>query len=139
MNISKTLIAISVLTFAACAQVSGGLKQPTLPQMLGKSNLVPSAPSLTIASTTQCNAQAQVDYKSFVLFCEGKIPQLPLSFTTTYGAAINQFSCQAYMYTDANNQLIVPTSVPLAGCAGEPTAQPNPAPAPAVVVAPATK
>ena len=100
---------VLMLAFAVgCAQQGGGLTQPTIKSQLGHNNIVPSAPSLTVEVTNFCNGQAQVDYGYAVLFCEGKLASLPLSFTTTYGTQVNQDWCFANGYTNANNQLAVP-------------------------------
>jgi len=70
--------------FAGCAQQGGGLLEPTPKQIIsGKNTIVPSAAALSMEATNFCNAQAQVDYAALVLYCEGKAPTLPLSFSTT--------------------------------------------------------
>jgi hypothetical protein len=125
----KTVLTLCVLTLAGCAQQGGGLTQPTVKQMItGKNTIVPSSAALSMEATNFCNAQAQVDYASLVLYCEGKAPTLPLSISTTYQTQSNQFSCQVYGYTNSSNQLIVPATVTLGNC---PTGT-----APAPVVAP---
>jgi len=125
----QTVLALCILTLAGCAQQGGGLTQPTAKQIIsGKNTIVPSSAALSMEATNFCNAQAQVDYASLVLYCEGKAPTLPLSISTTYQTQANQFSCQVYGYTNSSNQLIVPATVTLGNC---PTGV-----APAPVVAP---
>src|SRR3984957_7019839 len=110
-------LCASMLMFAGCAQQGGGLLQPTPKQILsGKNTIVPSSAALSMEATNFCNAQAQVDYASLVLYCEGKTPALPLSISTTYQTEANQFSCQVYGYTNSSNQLIVPQTVTLGNC-----------------------
>jgi hypothetical protein len=126
---ASALLLLLILTLAGCAQQGGGLTQPTVKQMIaGKNTIVPSSAALSMEATNFCNAQAQVDYASLVLYCEGKAPTLPLSISTTYQTQSNQFSCQVYGYTNSSNQLIVPATVTLGNC---PTGV-----APAPVVAP---
>jgi hypothetical protein len=130
---SLLLLCALILTLSACAQQGGGLLQPTPKQIIaGKNTIVPSAAALTMEATNFCNAQAQVDYASLVLYCEGKTPALPLSISTTYQTEANQFSCQVYGYTNASNQLIVPQTVTLGNCptgvAPAPVAAPTGAP-----------
>src|SRR5260370_821702 len=123
------LLCVLAISLSACAQQGGGLLQPTPKQMIsGKNTIVPSSAALSMEATNFCNAQAQVDYASLVLYCEGKAPTLPLSISTTYQTEANQFSCQVYGYTNSSNQLIVPQTVTLGNC---PTGV-----APAPVVAP---
>jgi hypothetical protein len=111
------LLCALALAFSACAQQGGGLLQPTPKQMIsGKNTIVPSSAALSMEATNFCNAQAQVDYASLVLYCEGKTPALPLSISTTYQTEANQFSCQVYGYTNSSNQLIVPQTVTLGNC-----------------------
>jgi hypothetical protein len=125
----SALLLLCLLTLAGCAQQGGGLTQPTAKQIIsGKNTIVPSSAALSMEATNFCNAQAQVDYASLVLYCEGKAPTLPLSISTTYQTQSNQFSCQVYGYTNSSNQLIVPATVTLGNC---PTGV-----APAPVVAP---
>ena len=127
-RVSMSFFALA-LTLAGCAQQGGGLTQPTAKQIIsGKNTIVPSSAALSMEATNFCNAQAQVDYASLVLYCEGKAPTLPLSISTTYQTQANQFSCQVYGYTNSSNQLIVPATVTLGNC---PTGV-----APAPVVAP---
>ena len=110
-------LCASVIMFGGCAQQGGGLLQPTPKQMIsGKNTIVPSSAALSMEATNFCNAQAQVDYASLVLYCEGKSPALPLSISTTYQTEANQFSCQVYGYTNSSNQLIVPQTVTLGNC-----------------------
>jgi hypothetical protein len=128
-SVFSLLLCACVATFTACAQQGGGLLQPTPKQIIsGKNTIVPSSAALSMEATNFCNAQAQVDYASLVLYCEGKTPALPLSMSTTYQTEANQFSCQVYGYTNSSNQLIVPQTVTLGNC---PTGV-----APAPVVAP---
>jgi hypothetical protein len=111
------LLFLIPLTLAACAQQGGGLLEPTPKQIIsGKNTIVPSAAALSMEATNFCNAQAQVDYAGLVLYCEGKVPALPLSISTTYQTEANQFSCQVYGYTNSSNQLIVPQTVTLGNC-----------------------
>jgi hypothetical protein len=116
----QTVLALPllcILTLAGCAQQGGGLTQPTAKQIIsGKNTIVPSSAALSMEATNFCNAQAQVDYASLVLYCEGKAPTLPLSISTTYQTQSNQFSCQVYGYTNSSNQLIVPATVTLGNC-----------------------
>ncbi len=133
-KLAGPLLCAFALTIAACAQQGGGLLQPTPKQIIsGKNTIVPSAAALSMEATNFCNAQAQVDYASLVLYCEGKTPALPLSISTTYQTEANQFSCQVYGYTNASNQLIVPQTVTLGNCptgvAPAPVAAPSGAPA----------
>jgi hypothetical protein len=110
-------LCASMLMLAGCAQQGGGLLQPTPKQIIsGKNTIVPSSSALSMEATNFCNAQAQVDYASLVLYCEGKAPTLPLSISTTYQTQTNQFSCQVYGYTNSSNQLIVPQTVTLGNC-----------------------
>ncbi len=123
-----------VLMLTGCAQQGGGLLQPTPKQMIsGKNTIVPSAAALSMEATNFCNAQAQVDYASLVLYCEGKTPTLPMSISTTYQTEANEFSCQVYGYTNSSNQLIVPMTVTLGNCptglAPAPVTAPSGAPA----------
>lgn len=111
-------VCVSALFAVGCAQQGATLTQPTLKQELsGNKTLVPSASVLTLAAENHCNGQAQVDYASLVLFCENKSPaaQLPITITNNYAIAGQQFSCQVYGYTDANNQIKVPLTVTLGG------------------------
>jgi len=114
-----TLLAL-VFAFAlvGCAQQGGGLEQPNPLSPLGSKNIVPSVAALTMESENRCNAQAQVDYALAVKYCTGQIPTLPISFTTSYGTALNNLTCQVYGYTSAENQLLagVPLTVSLGGC-----------------------
>jgi hypothetical protein len=113
----QTVLALCIVTLAGCAQQGGGLTQPTAKQIIsGKNTIVPSSAALSMEATNFCNAQAQVDYASLVLYCEGKAPTLPLSISTTYQTQSNQFSCQVYGYTNSSNQLIVPATVTLGNC-----------------------
>ena len=126
---SALVLLCGMLLLPGCAQQGGGLLQPTPKQIIsGKNTIVPSSAALSMEATNFCNAQAQVDYASLVLYCEGKAPTLPLSISTTYQTQANQFSCQVYGYTNSSNQLIVPQTVTLGNC---PTGA-----APAPVVAP---
>ena len=128
-RISISLFLLCIATLVGCAQQGGGLTQPTPKQIIsGKNTIVPSSAALSMEATNFCNAQAQVDYASLVLYCEGKAPTLPVSISTTYQTQANQFSCQVYGYTNSSNQLIVPATVTLGNC---PTGV-----APAPVVAP---
>jgi len=125
---------VLAFTLAGCAQQGGGLTQPTAKQIIsGKNTIVPSSAALSMEATNFCNAQAQVDYASLVLYCEGKAPTLPLSISTTYQTQSNKFSCQVYGYTNSSNQLIVPATVTLGNCptgvAPAPVAAPSGAPA----------
>jgi hypothetical protein len=116
-KLSGLLMCASLLMLSGCAQQGGGLLQPTPRQIIsGKSTIVPSSAALSMEATNFCNAQAQVDYASLVLYCEGKSPALPLSISTTYQTETNQFSCQVYGYTNSSNQLIVPQTVTLGNC-----------------------
>jgi hypothetical protein len=116
-KLSGSFMCASLLMLSACAQQGGGLLQPTPKQIIsGKSTIVPSSAALSMEATNFCNAQAQVDYASLVLYCEGKSPALPLSISTTYQTETNQFSCQVYGYTNSSNQLIVPQTVTLGNC-----------------------
>jgi len=131
---ASALLFLLILTLAGCAQQGGGLNQPTAKQIIsGKNTIVPSSAALSMEATNFCNAQAQVDYASLVLYCEGKAPTLPLSISTTYQTQANQFSCQVYGYTNSSNQLIVPATVTLGNCptgvAPAPVAAPSGAPA----------
>jgi len=133
-RVSLSLFLLCILTLVGCAQQGAGLTQPTVKQMIsGKNTIVPSSAALSMEATNFCNAQAQVDYASLVLYCEGKAPTLPLSISTTYQTQANQFSCQVYGYTNSSNQLIVPATVTLGNCptgvAPAPVAAPSGAPA----------
>ncbi len=120
LKIEKLLslfFCVCILAIAGCAQQGGGLLEPTPKQIIsGKNTIVPSAAALSMEATNFCNAQAQVDYAALVLYCEGKTPAIPLSMSTTYQTEANQFSCQVYGYTDANNQVRVPLTVTLGNC-----------------------
>ena len=108
-----------IFAIAGCAQQGGGLLQPTPKQIIsGKNTIVPSAAALSMEATNFCNAQAQVDYAALVLYCENKGPasQFPVTITNNYAVAAQQFSCQVYGYTDANNQIRVPLTVTLGNC-----------------------
>jgi hypothetical protein len=136
------LLGALAFSLVACSQVGGGLKTPTLKQELSQKNsLVPSAAALTMSAQNYCNAQSQVDYAALVLYCEGKAPALPLSISTTYATSVSQFSCQVYGYTNSSNQLVVPATVALGGCASTESGVPAPtaAPSPAVTAAPVSK
>ena len=114
---SAVVLLCGMLLLPGCAQQGGGLLQPTPKQIIsGKNTIVPSSAALSMEATNFCNAQAQVDYASLVLYCEGKAPSLPLSISTTYQTEANQFSCQVYGYTNSSNQLIVPQTVTLGNC-----------------------
>jgi len=114
---AAVLLCVLAFALAGCAQQGGGLMQPMAKQIIsGKNTIVPSAAALSMEATNFCNAQAQVDYASLVLYCEGKTPALPLSISTTYQTETNQFSCQVYGYTNSSNQLIVPQTVTLGNC-----------------------
>ncbi len=121
LKIEKLLglfFCVCIFAITGCAQQGATLTQPTLKQELsGKRALVPSASVLTLAAENHCNGQAQVDYAALVLFCENKSPaaQLPITITNNYAIAGEQFSCQVYGYTDANNQIKVPVTVTLGG------------------------
>lgn len=137
-KISVCLLAAFAL--AGCElfqpQVNGGVEVPTLKSQVGSKNIVPSAAALTMEATEFCNAQAQVDYSSLVLACEGKTPTIPVSVATTYGLQVAQFNCQVYGFTNASNQLIVPATVPLSGCVG-PAGVVKPTPVPSAAATPA--
>jgi hypothetical protein len=133
-RVTISIFLLCLLTLPGCAQQGGGLTQPTAKQIIsGKNTIVPSSAALSMEATNFCNAQAQVDYASLVLYCEGKAPTLPLSISTTYQTQSNQFSCQVYGYTNSSNQLIVPATVTLGNCptgtAPAPVAAPSGAPA----------
>ena len=120
--------AVFAVAFAACAQQGGGLTTPVPSSIAGHKNVVPSVAALTLESTQFCNAEAQVDYASIVLYCTGQTPSLPVSVTTNYVTEWSKTACQVYGYVDATNKLIAPATVSLANC---PTGI-----APAPVVAP---
>ena len=128
-GIFKTVAAIAfALAFTACAQQGGGLTTPVPSAIVGHKNVVPSVAALTLESTQFCNAEAQVDYASIVLYCTGQTPSLPVSVTTNYVTEWSKTACEVYGYVDATNKLIAPPTVSLANC---PTGI-----APAPVVAP---
>jgi hypothetical protein len=128
--IRLTLCVLFAFALAACAQVGGGLKQPSVFSPLGNKNTVPSVAALTMESENRCNAQAQVDYALAVKYCTNQIPSLPVEFTTNYGTALNNLTCQIYGYTSAENQLLpgVPLTISLGGCQTPPVAVPVAAP-----------
>jgi hypothetical protein len=110
-----SLVGLLILTFmlSNCSQQGATLSAPTPKQIItGNQNIVPSAEALT-ATAAAGNAQSQVDYRAIVLFCEGKAPVPSAMLTSNYAISVSQFSCQVYGYTNSNNQLIVPTTVPL--------------------------
>jgi len=121
-RLGLSLVCLVVLAFAlsACSQTGAGLNAPTVKQELsGKKSIVPSAAALTLDAENHCGAQSQVDYAALVLFCEGKAPQLPISFQSTYEMQTSQFACETYGYTNSSNQLIVPQTVQLGGVDGQ--------------------
>ncbi len=118
-NVLGTLVGLMVLVaLAGCAQHGGELRAPSITSPLGHENIVPSVAALTMESEQRCNAQAQVDYALAVKYCTGQLPTLPISFTTNYGTALNNLTCQIYGYTTAANQLApgVPLTISLGGC-----------------------
>jgi hypothetical protein len=127
-GLNAVLLFVVAILLIGCAQQGGDLKAPSVLSPLGSKNIVPSVAALTMESENRCNAQAQVDYALAVKYCTGQLPTLPISFTTNYGTALNNLTCQIYGYTSAANQLLpgVPLTVSLGGCQAPPVTPPPP-------------
>ncbi|MFZ0887214.1 MAG: hypothetical protein WA005_02060 [Candidatus Binataceae bacterium] len=122
--VAQASLPVFFLLFAltGCATQGGGQTVT----VLGHKILVTSAPVLTMQATTQCNADAQVEYNLSVAACEGKLAALAPIQLSDVNSGVG-ILCQGFGYVNSSGQLAVAETIALGGCA-TPTPAASPAP-----------
>ena|SRR6185437_6235097 len=121
MNRIKTLVIglIALIGVAGCAtQTSGPTMHvgPVLSALVGQQVLMDDPTVLTIYATQKCNVAAAQEYRASVLVCTGQASSLVPGFIVPANMQASvQAACQVFGYTNAQNQLIAPSTISVGG------------------------
>jgi len=135
-QLASTLGFIAACCFAVlcggCATTTSGPTLdagPVLSKIIGSDVLMNDPGVLTLYATQACNVAAAQEYRLSVEACTGQYAALAGGTIIPANAlsAIN-LACQTLGYTGSNNQLLVPSTIAVAGnCMPTPTAASLPA------------
>jgi hypothetical protein len=107
------------LMLAGCATTTSGPTVnagPVLSKLIGTNVLMNDPGVLTLYATQACNVAAAQEYRLSIAACTGQFAGLAggAIIPANVVSAIN-LACQTFGYTGANNQLLVPPTISVAG------------------------